>query len=533
MVAINRSQYKIFIPCAGIGSRLSNHCQHINKTLLPIDNKPILSHIIDKFDASIEIVMSLGYKGNLIVEFLSLAYPDRKFRFIRVDPNDGPASGLTNAIMCCKNQLQCPFIFITNDAILLDKYIPTPLEQNWVGYADIEAGELYRSVGKDPWNSDIITNIYEKGKHPDLRAYIGVCGINDYETFWETIGACKDRDRGEAFALNHLKLFGKCFKWLDTGTEESFNYADKKLRSNDEINILPKQNESIWFCNERVIKFSTNREFIKNRVNRANILKGFVPDIICSTDNMYAYNYVHGNVLSGKNIDTNLFELYLNFITEMWDSQQHINVNLEHFSNTCLKFYKHKTIKRITKYMDQNNPLDCQIINGIDTENTIMNLLSLIDWSKLTNGRAGIIHGDLHFENTIYNSDNKKFKLIDHRQSFGNFINIGDIYYDLAKILHGLIVSHEIIRKNMFDVKTLGPNEIKIDIMRRQILLDCERYLYKFCKTNGYNWWKVKIITALIFLNIAPLHLEPPKYREFLFHLGKLLLFECLKYDQS
>ena len=47
--------YKVFIPCAGIGSRLGSLVANINKGLVSVDNKPVLSHIIDKFDEDIEI----------------------------------------------------------------------------------------------------------------------------------------------------------------------------------------------------------------------------------------------------------------------------------------------------------------------------------------------------------------------------------------------------------------------------------------------------------------------------------------------
>ena len=57
-------------------------------------------------------------------------------------------------------------------------------------------------------------------------------------------------------------------------------------------------------------------------------------------------------------------------------------------------------------------------------------------------------HGDLHGSNIIY--DKNKFTLGDWREKFGDDIRTGDIYYDLAKIYHGLIVNHEFIRKNQF-----------------------------------------------------------------------------------
>ena len=47
----------------------------------------------------------------------------------------------------------------------------------------------------------------------------------------------------------------------------------------------------------------------------------------------------------------------------------------------------------------------------------------------------------------------KKIKLLDWRQDFSGNIFFGDIYYDFAKLLHGMIVSHEIVKNNGYNVK--------------------------------------------------------------------------------
>ena len=53
--------YKLFIPTAGIGSRVSNFARNMNKGLIGIDNKPVLSHIVEKFHPKVDIVVALGY----------------------------------------------------------------------------------------------------------------------------------------------------------------------------------------------------------------------------------------------------------------------------------------------------------------------------------------------------------------------------------------------------------------------------------------------------------------------------------------
>ena len=86
--------YRVVIPTAGIGSRLKESTKHINKSLVGIANRPTISHLIEQFPQDCEFVIGLGYKGNLVRDFLELAYPDRTFYFANVDPFKGKGSGL-------------------------------------------------------------------------------------------------------------------------------------------------------------------------------------------------------------------------------------------------------------------------------------------------------------------------------------------------------------------------------------------------------------------------------------------------------
>ncbi len=65
--------YKVFIPSAGLGSRLGKSYSNLNKALVSINNKPVISHLIEKFDSKIELVIALGYKGKLLKEYLEIA----------------------------------------------------------------------------------------------------------------------------------------------------------------------------------------------------------------------------------------------------------------------------------------------------------------------------------------------------------------------------------------------------------------------------------------------------------------------------
>jgi aminoglycoside phosphotransferase (APT) family kinase protein len=191
-----------------------------------------------------------------------------------------------------------------------------------------------------------------------------------------------------------------------------------------------------------------------------------------------------------------------------------------------MKFYKDKTYKRIEQYFEifNNCDSDREVINGTSVP-SIYELLDEIDWNWISDGVPVRFHGDLHFENILVSEKNNynilPFILLDWRQDFCGELEYGDVYYDLAKLMHGLIISHEIINKNLYNFDR-SMNEIKYDFLRKNINIDCEEIFLEYLEKWGYDVKKVKVMTALIFLNIAKFHHYP--YSHLLFYLGKNLL---------
>ena len=75
---------KLFISTAGIGSRVAGLGIVANKSLLPINYEAIITKILDKFDNDIEVVVAVGHNADLVKNFLKLAHPEKKFRFIKI-----------------------------------------------------------------------------------------------------------------------------------------------------------------------------------------------------------------------------------------------------------------------------------------------------------------------------------------------------------------------------------------------------------------------------------------------------------------
>ena len=74
----------VCILTAGLGSRMGERGNILNKALFPVDNKPIITHIIEKFPSNTEFVIALGYKGKQVKSFLKLFHSKNKFIFVNI-----------------------------------------------------------------------------------------------------------------------------------------------------------------------------------------------------------------------------------------------------------------------------------------------------------------------------------------------------------------------------------------------------------------------------------------------------------------
>lgn len=519
-------KYKVLIASAGLGNRLKGMTKNVNKALISVAHKPAISYIIEKFSEDIEFIIPVGYKSQTVKDYLTLAYPNRKFIFVDIDLYEGEGSGLGYTVMQCEKYLQCPFIFSSNDTIVLED-IKEP-SHNWMGQAQTEDNSQYRTIRTH--KRDVV-EICAKGTQGDVKAYIGLAGIYDYSEFWEAMRTGVSQgsiEIGESYGLRFLINKGIepiTYTWFDTGNINALIRTREYFKKNVDANILEKEEEAIWFVDDKVIKFSIDESFIRERVERAKSLDGFIPQIKNSTTNMYSYLKVEGEVFS-KNPTVGTFKYYLDWMEKFWIEKELDDKKEKDFQIVCMEFYKEKTYKRVKQYFTAFEQLDSEeIINGNKVPK-IFDLLDQVDWNELAIGVPARFHGDLHFENILINSESKMpFTLIDWRQNFGGLMEYGDIYYDFAKLNHGIIMSHELVEKNLYEVNH-KLNTIHYDFLRKQNLVDCENYFRIWLEMKGYDYKRVKLITALIYLNIAALHHYP--YSLLLFYLGKSMLNEIL-----
>ena len=520
---------KVLIPTAGIGSRLGDLTSHYNKAMVPLGKRPIISHIMDMYPASTEFVIALGYKGDYLRQYLELAYPRSTISYVDIDRYDGPGTGLGYTLKKCAGLLDSEFVFHANDSIIVDDNLRFPMDTDTM---------LLAAGGPDPKNyrtvsiedeAGLVTAIHDKtDEHlQNVYNYVGVAYVKRYEEFVALLEDISVEIGESHYFMRVLDKGVKAYvvdQWYDIGSLEQLQHAETVL---SDFETLPKPREAIYFKGNKVYKFSTDSTFIKKRVARAEQLNGLVPEIAASTENFYVYNYVPGTLLSDEPSVTDSFRALLRWAQQnLWIPAQLGPKEQQRFENACFSFYYDKTVDRLNSFYEQHEVRDSEeTINGVVVP-SLRSLLDTFDWSGLKSGIPAQYHGDLHFENIIRHESG--FTLLDWRQDFGEAYEYGDLYYDLGKLLHGLIVNHQIIRDSLFTVDVRG-SRVVFDFNKRNTLVECEAILEEFVRDNGYSWHKVNLVAALIFLNIAALHHYP--YSHLLYYLGKSMFARQIQND--
>lgn len=223
------SAYKVLLPTSGTGSRLKDITKKTNKALVPINDKPAITYILDSYPKEVPIVVTLGYLGESVKTFLEDTYPDRTFEFVWVDKYEGFGSSLGYSLLKARDYLQCPFIFHACDGIFVEK-IPEPTE-NWIGgfVDDWNTTNLpLAEYTSHTMENEAVLRINPRGATGFDSLHIGLDGINDYAMWWETLANIYQANPGEAqlsdvHVLNKMLERHVAFKWvpfnvwLDTG----------------------------------------------------------------------------------------------------------------------------------------------------------------------------------------------------------------------------------------------------------------------------------------------------------------------------
>ena len=384
--------YKVCIQAAGIGSRLSI-CSGLHKSLIPINKKSILSRIIDLYPKNTEFIILVGYKKEQIKAFLDITYPNLNIQYVEIKKFQGVGSGPGYSLLQAKKFLNCPFIFMACDTIVLEKP-PLPLE-NWIGIsnsptckeylvAEVNQNKVSSYYDKKDKNFIYKNSLkYSNKKNQMFNAFIGLAGIFDYKIFWNALETDSQLSEGEIQVTNGLEALIheptfttiKKFTWIDTGSNESYSNARRYFKNN----FITKSNEFLYKEKNKIIKCFLDPSKANKLYERSKFLEGVNPKVKKSGDNFIWYKYVKGTLISNTN-EKDVFLNFLNFLNEkLWKHRINIDMSSDLLKDKSNKFYKLKTYERVDRYLEMNKDADSiKWINNIYVE-SIYELLKKLD----------------------------------------------------------------------------------------------------------------------------------------------------------
>lgn len=500
----------VLIPTSGTGSRLRRMTHHTNKSLVPLGDKLAICRIIELYPEETEFVITLGHYGSIVREFLTLAYPTRTFTFVNVDNYDGPGSSLGYSILQAKHHLQRPFVFHCCDSILTT---PPPSNGNVMCVSKIIDSSSYSSIDVD---EDAVSCVNMKGTLGKY-SYVGVSHIENYVDFWSALESSeRTSSLSDVHALQTMVDSGVFVSYnlctfYDTGNLGSYSASKSAFPST--YDILEKNNESICFFSDYVIKFCADTDINRKRIERTRYIPS-TPRILRSSEHFIVMEFVKGTVLS----ETPEYGQIRNLLE--WATK---NLWIEpstdpRYRDVCMSFYRTKTLDRVKTL----HVMDKKVVNGLNV-GTVTDLLSRVPFSDLTTDTLYRFHGDFILDNIIKTPTG--FSLLDWRHEFGSELERGDLYYDLAKLRHNIILNHKNITSGLFKIHE--GDEIVVDLKCNYFLMRQLEEFDSFVAENNLDLRKVKLLMSLIWLNMAPLYTG--SLQVFLFFFAKFNLFLQLR----
>jgi hypothetical protein len=352
---------------------------------------------------------------------------------------------------------------------------------------------------------------------------VGLMFIKDYSVFWDAL-ANPETVAGEVQISAGLKalvaggnLRAREVVWQDFGVLDDY----RRLAIDTQPYDFSKTDEFIYFRDSRIIKFFADEKVAQKRVEKAKLRPEIFPLPEMVGSNFYFYKKIPGDTVYNQ-LMPDLFEKLMVWLDDaVWQIPKKLDADA--FAAGCREFYETKTHARVEKFKQKYPTFkDFKTVNGAPVE-SIRALLNKIDFEKIAIGLPRFIHGDLQFDNIIY--DGSKFTLIDWRQEFAGKIEYGDWYYDLAKLLGGIYLNYDYIKLGLMQVRNNG-DDLQYDFARRANTFAYQEILHDYVLRNGLEWRRVQLLVGLIYLNMSPLHVAP--FDMLLYGLAQQMLSEVL-----
>lgn len=306
---------KVIIPAAGIGKRLQPLTFFLPKPLFYSGSKRIIDYVmLTLSDITIdEFIVIIGYKGDMIKEYLLLNYPDKNFSFVYQKKQNGLGDAVFQGIESTEDK-DFPFLVLLSDTILqlnLKKFLNTKFSK--LALMDVEDPKRFGVARLD---GEYVVDVIEKPEnYVSNKAIVGLYYFTSSKKVYQSLKYLYEKNittKGEIQLTDGIKKmiqngekfeYGEVKKWIDCGDFTTILEANSQLlrieklkNFIDETSIIENskivKNNSI-FKNTKIYnsKISNsiigsnvlikNSKIIDSIVSDNSVVEGFDGTLIC------------------------------------------------------------------------------------------------------------------------------------------------------------------------------------------------------------------------------------------------------------
>jgi dTDP-glucose pyrophosphorylase len=538
----NPTSITAIIPAAGKPSNIILHDSNLPDTMLPINGKPVIGYILeDLLERNITKAIIILRKDDSRTEgYVNLKF-SKKLNITIIKVNN-QKQGLGDHIALYHKQIKKGdglFIYLadtiyksklsfTNNFLVTSREVDTYskwciVEKKDTDIAFIDKPENYSG------NGAALCGLYFFKNYNRLKKI-----LSDLSEEKKPLGFSKILSR---YFAGEPCTFVNAKKWYDCGNIENYQRARidfLKIRSFNSIRhdpvygVLIKESKNVEKIQQEITWYMSiprNLQIFSPRIIDTSIDKRLASYSV----EFYGYHSL-GDLFVFGSLDEAVWKIIINHTFEVLKKFKTHKAKLAY--SAYQEMYVEKTINRIDalkKHEYWENILDQEtiIINNKEYSNikNLVEKLPALNKKLFTKDEMCVIHGDLCLSNILFDTSNRIIKLIDPRGDFGGYAIHGDQKYDLAKQRHSFSGLYDFIVADLFELEELSNNSYTFTIYSERKHAFIRDYFDSQVIKHGYNLENVKLIEALLFLSMIPLH-EDNKKRQLAMYLNGVMLIE-------
>lgn len=514
--------------------------------LLPIRGKPAIAWVIDsvKRNNADKIKIIIRKNNTRLSRFLGYRYPEVEQVFLN-DNDDMSVSLLTLLNECDDNK---PTQIILGDTLINESF---PEEKDvFLSSADIKASKNWCLVSKD--DNGHIQHIYNKERDISLvgkEALVGYYKFSDTKLLKQI--AITEVLQGNYNFMQILAKYNEVNPVLIKSTKNWFDFGHISGAVKARIGLFSARefnNLQVDAVRGTITKISTKKQKL---LDEANWYQKLPLEISCYAPRVFKVE---------EDADVAKVEMEMYGYANLAETLIYGSNNLEDWYNIIESLLKvHKTFEKYEEPVDKDEYAEIyitkteqrlndmavkapQVLDMMQSDYLVINNLHYKNYPLLKNklrlaleklvdyNQRTIVHGDYCFSNILFDPMHYIFKFVDPRGRFKTQTIYGDPRYDIAKLRHSIVGLYDFIVAGLYKFTKLGNNSYEFQISTPILAEKLETFFDELVIAYGYNSKDIKLIEAVLFLTMIPLHGED-SLRQQAFYLTAIKKLNEVLYD--